>query len=594
MRRILTSGLYIVLICLVLALLGYLFLLYQGSSPASSLAKIKPTIPEKASERVVKDAVYGEDYMIVTANPLATQAGAQILAAGGHVVDAMVASQLMLGLVEPQSSGIGGGAFVLYYDNASKQLSSWDGRETAPSSATPAWFLNDHGEPLLFADMLATARVIGVPGVIDLLARMHEKYGLLPWDTLFTAAIDRANNGFTVTDRLANSLQNHEQRLQQFPATRQWMYNDNNELLVTGDVLYNKQLAATYQLLANNGRDIFYNGSIAQQLINDIEELQDGRGITLDDLAGYYSKPRVPICTKIVDYKVCSMGPPSSGGVAVLQILGILERSNVQHYSPYSIKAEQLFIEAQRLAFADRNQYLADPDFVPVPLPGLLADDYLQQRAALLRTELMVRAKAGQPSWQGMYTLDTWERPSTTHLVMVDKYGNALSMTSSIEHAFGSGLMSGGFFLNNQLTDFSFSPVNHEQVVANRIEPIKRPRSSMAPTIVFASDDSPLLLIGSPGGADIISYVARALSSILFWDYELITAIERDHIVHRGDILSLEQGTASAARYEDFKDLGYQVQVRDMPSGLAAIMRYNNKWLGVADSRREGSAQGDL
>ncbi|MEW5889420.1 MAG: gamma-glutamyltransferase [Pseudomonadota bacterium] len=564
---------------------------------ALAAAADAPQQPEGASGYTSKEAVSARRFMVASANPLATDAGYEILGRGGSAIDAAIAVQMVLNLVEPQSSGIGGGAFLVHYSGRERRLTTYDGRETAPAAARPERFLGADGKPVKFYDAVVGGKSVGVPGLLRALDLAHRRHGRLPWAELFQPAIRLAQEGFAVSPRLATLLAK-EKYLQRQKAARRYFHNPDGSPLQAGQRLRNPEFAATLRAIAQGGADAFYRGDIARDIVASVAGAPDNPGdLTLEDLAAYRAVEREPVCGGYRGYKVCGMGPPSSGAVTVLQILGILERFSLKSAPPVSLMAVHLFSEAGKLAYADRGLYLADPDFVDVPVRGLLARDYLAQRAALIRYgAAMTKAQPGMPAmketaWLGQD--EPLELPATSHISVVDAYGNALAMTTTIEDAFGSRLMVRGFLLNNELTDFSFAPEEDGRPVANRIEARKRPRSSMAPTIVFDAKGRLCAVLGSPGGSQIINYVAQALVGLIDWQLDPAQAAALPHYGSRNGPTELEQGTAAAALADSLKLLGHDVRIMEMTSGTHIIRRQGDKWRGAADPRREGTARGE-
>ena len=561
------------------------------ASANSTVLKREIREPEAATGFTVKKAVKGSKYMVAAANPYASEVGNSILAKGGSAVDAAIAMQLMLTLVEPQSSGIGGGNFMLYWDNASKKMSSFDGRETAPSTATSELFLDDKGQPLSWSKAVVGGRSVGVPGLLATFKKSHDRYGKLPWATLFDPAIDLAEKGFVVSPRLEKLLEaNFNPGLHSLPEINQYFF-PNGKSIKAGDVLVNKKLANVYRSIAKEGIDVFYKGWIAEKIVAKVQNAAVSPGLlSMNDMAGYQAKERELVCGKYHEYNVCGMAPPSSGGIAVIQILGQLQRFNLAKYQPNSVEANHLFTQSTRLAFADRNHYIGDADFVDVPTAGLIAPEYLAKRSLLINPNKdMGEAIAGNPDGALTRADDSAiERPSTSHMSVIDSLGNAVSMTSSIENGFGSALMVEGFILNNQLTDFSLAPSKDGKLVANRVQANKRPRSSMAPMMVFNSDNSLRLLVGSPGGSRIINYVAQTIIAVLDWQLDPQEAINLPHISNRNAITTLERGTAAEALQPLLEAKGHKVQIRDLNSGIHAIEVTKGGFFGGADPRREG------
>lgn len=576
------------------ALLGLALLVW----PWGARAQDARPAPESGTGYADKAAVVGDSFMVAAANPLAVQAGYDVLAEGGSAVDAAIAVQLVLNLVEPQSSGIGGGAFMLHYDAEGRMLEAFDGRETAPLEATGELFLDDQGEPLEFYDAVVGGRSVGTPGTVRLLEASHQRYGKLPWSRLFEPAITLAENGFAVSPRLARLIAEDQERLSRFAETRDYFFNEDGTPLAAGTILRNPEFAATLRTIAEEGADAFYTGEIARDIVTTVRSAEGNPGVLGErDLAEYEVKIREPVCGSYRIYEICGMGPPSSGGLTVLQILGILEHFDLPSLDPLSADAVHLIAEASKLAFADRGLYMADTDFVPMPMQGLIDPTYLTHRAQLVdRDAAMDEARPGNPPWREarLWAPDrSLELPSTSHVSIVDAQGNAVSMTTTIENGFGSRLMVRGFLLNNELTDFSFVAESDGRPVANRVEPGKRPRSSMAPTIVFDGDGEPVLVVGSPGGSRIIGYVAKTIVAVLDWRMDLQDALSLPHYVNRNGATDLEQGTAVEALKADLEARGHTVSIQDLNSGLHAVLIRDGALIGAADPRREGIAMGD-
>ena len=531
--------------------------------------------PEIDTGRTERQAAYAKRFMVAGADHLAVEAGLEMLRAGGSAADAAIAVQLVLGLVEPQSSGLGGGAFVLHWSEKDKRVRTYDGRETAPAAAQPGRFLDRLGNPEEFMLAVASGRAVGVPGVPRLLERLHREHGKLPWARLFEPAIRLAEKGITKTRRLARLLE-HEQLLGEDPAARALFYS--------GPRFANRAYAATLRTLAQRGADAFYRGPIAQDIVRAVHAHPRPGDMTLEDLAAYRVLEREPLCGAYRGYRLCGMGPPSSGGVTVLQILGILERTGFAAAKPGSAQAVHLFSEAARLAYADRLRYIADPAFVPQPIARLLDAKYLDARAKLIGERSMVFALPGD--------LDG-EAAGTSHLSIVDDEGNAVAMTTTIEHAFGSRILVRGFLLNNQLTDFAFQPTIAGRPAANRVEPGKRPRSSMAPTFVFEHDGRLKMAIGSPGGLPIINYVAKTLVATLDWGMDIQSAISYPNFGSTNGPTFLERRTEIEELGDALAERGHVLNFTSLTSGLHGIERIPGGWRGGADPRREGIAAGD-
>jgi len=553
--------------------------------------------PEIATGFAAKNQAVAKRHMIVTANPHASRAGLEILRSGGTAVDAAIAAQLVLNVVEPQSSGIGGGGFLLHFASKDGAIEAFDGRETAPRAISPKVFLDKKGKPRKFFDAAVGGASVGVPGLLAMLKSAHQEHGALAWKDLFAPAIELARNGFPVSPRL-HKLLAADKHLKTFETPRRFFYQPNGEAWPVGHILDNPELAKTLEMIAENGAQAFYTGSLAQKISRAVRTASRNPGaLSAEDFKGYRTKVRAPVCAPYRVWLVCGMPAPSSGGVATLQILGLLENTPFNNAAPFSAEAVHWFSEAGRLAFADRNTYLADPDFIPVPQAGLLDPSYLKQRAKLIAPDRSLgRAEPGLPSMVSEIRLapdDSSFGFSTTHLSIVDDKGNAVSMTTSIENAFGSRLMVGGFLLNNQLTDFSFLPEKDGAPVANAVEPGKRPRSSMAPTLVFDGTGNPVLAIGSPGGSRIIGYVAQALVAALDWKTDIQSAVAAGHFQSRNGATELEKDTQAEDLKSTLEARGHTVAIKPMTSGLHAIQVTPNGLYGGADPRREGQALGD-
>ncbi|MCV2893682.1 gamma-glutamyltransferase [Lentibacter sp. XHP0401] len=539
-------------------------------------------------------SVQAKNWMISAANPYAAEAGASILAKGGTAADAMVAAQAVLGLVEPQSSGLGGGAFLLWYDAKTGQVTTLDGRETAPLAAQPTLFQDENGEPQKFFDAVVGGRSVGVPGAPALMQEAHKRWGSASWAGLFSRAITLAEEGFVVSPRLADMVRGDADRLSIDATTREY-FLPQGRAIEKGQLLKNTSYAESLRALAGNGVAPFYTGRIAKEIVEKVRNVPNAPGVLSEvDFSLYSVRARDPVCAAYRGYEVCGMGPPSSGGLSVGQILGMLD--NYDMLSPEDVTAWRMFGDASRLSFADRARYMADSDYVPVPTAGLIAPDYLRERAKLLNTgNALENVEAGMPEFDHSLNLsddEAIELPSTSHISIVDSYGNALSMTTSIENAFGSRLMVGGFLLNNQLTDFSFRSHRDGVPIANRVEPGKRPRSSMAPTIVM-KNGKPVVVVGSPGGSRIIPYVAKTIVAHLDWGLDAQAAVSLPHLANRFGIYDVEEGTSAEAFVEPLTKMGFEVSVNALNSGLHMIVVGDEGLTGGADPRREGIALGE-
>ncbi|HFC05198.1 MAG TPA: gamma-glutamyltransferase [Rhizobiales bacterium] len=533
--------------------------------------------------------------MVSTANPHASRAAAAMLEKGGSAMDAAIAAQMVLGLVEPQSSGIGGGAFALYFKADQARLTSFDGREKTPMEADEDLFLEDDGTPLEWQKASIGGRAVGVPGVVALSWKAHRKFGRLPWRDLFSPAIALAKQGFKVTPRLHNAIVRSSKALKRdYGARRVYFTGKSLVPLAVGAVLKNPEYAKTLKAIAEKGPAGFYQGPLARAMAEAVQNYQGNPGwLTVDDLKAYQAVERQAVCSTYRDYKVCGMPPPTSGGLTSLMILGMLENFNLGDMQPGSATAMHLFTQASRLAYADRGIYMGDTDFIEVPVAGLLNKAYLKQRAQLINPLIDIgRAKAGTPPETGhdikrAAGLEMQEY-GTSHLSIVDADGNAVSMTTSVERAFGSHIMVGGFILNNQLTDFSFVPERNGKKVANRVEAGKRPRSSMSPTMIFNRDGSLFAAVGSPGGSRIIEFVTRTVIDLIDWHLPMQQAINMGNVTNRNRFTELEAGSSVEKFTPAFVAMGHQVKVRPLTSGLHGIRITKTGMDGGADRRREG------
>jgi gamma-glutamyltranspeptidase/glutathione hydrolase len=562
--------------------------------------------PEIATGYAAKAGWAARKYMVAAANPLAVEAGYEMLKKGGTAIDAAIATQLVLTLVEPQSSGIGGGAFLMYYDG--KKVQAFDGRETAPKAADEHLFQHPDGTPLSRTAGVVGGRSVGAPGVLRMLELAHRQHGKLPWKTLFGPGIRLSERGFAVSPRL-NGLLTWDAHIRKDPTAAAYFYDPAGNPWPVGHVLKNPALAKTLREIAHGGADAFYKGHIARDIAAKVHAHPTNPGLlTAKDIADYRPRVREPVCSDYrAAYTVCGMPPPSSGGIAVAQMLGMFETRDMAKLAPGDgvpgADAVHLFSEVGRLAYADRNRYAADTDFVPLPgrgLPSLIDKSYLAKRASLIGERSMGEAPAGNPpgmnvAWGKDNAIET---PSTSHLVVVDSHGAGLSMTTTVEDAFGSRQMVDGFILNNQLTDFSFDSRDADGPIANRVEAGKRPRSAMSPTVVFDKKTGKLVLaVGSPGGPAIINYVAKVLVGTLDWGLNVQQAIALPNFGSRNGPTELEAGRFPQATVDALKARGHTVRQLEQNSGLHGIMRLSIHgepwWFGGADPRREGVAKGD-
>lgn len=571
-----------------------------------SLLLTSPTFAQEAADAVAPEGgtglavqtiapVTSENWMVAAANPLASEAGANVLRNGGSAADAMVAVQAVLGLVEPQSSGLGGGAFLVYYDAATGEVTTLDGRETAPMAATPTLFQKD-GEPMGFFDAVVGGLSVGTPGTPMLMEEAHRKWGKVNWRSLFDEAIGHAESGFTVSPRLATLVAGDQERLSTSPATAAYFLPGGTPI-AEGSTLTNPAYGATLRAMAADGARAFYEGEIAEGIVATVRAAAQPGVLSAEDLDTYDVVERDAVCAPYRGAEVCGMGPPSSGALTVGQILGLLQGFDLAAMGPDSPEAWRLIGDASRLAFADRGRYMADSDFVPVPTAGLIDPAYLAERAELLSgDDALPEVSPGTPPWDHAALVwaddQSLELPSTSHISIVDAQGNALSMTTTIENGFGSRLMApGGFLLNNELTDFSFATHSDGVPIANRVEPGKRPRSSMAPTIVM-QDGAPVLVVGSPGGSRIIGYVAKTIIAHMDWGMDVQQAVALPHLVNRFGTYDVEAGTSAEGLTQALTEMGFEVNARDLTSGLHVIA-VGETLEGGADPRREGVAIGE-
>lgn len=557
-------------------LLPLLLLTIPATLNASPLSQDTPEIASKRLPAPQTQSATGTKYMAVTADPHATKAAYDILKSGGTAADAAIAAQFVLGLTEPQSSGLGGGAFALYYDAQTQKLTTYDARETAPLAAHPGYFLKADGTPMKFFEAVLGGRSIGVPGTPALLEKLHKNHGKTDKTTLVHAAQQLATNGFKKSSRLQESLEADKGRLDQNSFSKEYFYN--------GDTLINDDYASVLKIFTLLGGSAFYKEPLSTNIINFANHA--GGILTQQDFDNYKVITRPAVCDNALQHKICSMGQPSSGGLTMLQILKLIDDNPTWHN----------YIEASKLAFADRNHYMADPDFVQTPDTLLLDDKYIQTRKSLIQDNtILINPPAGIPAgWKKNTSEHNGPNvPGTTHISIIDSYGNAISMTSTIENAFGSRIMTNGYLLNNELTDFSFLPEKDGHLIANRVEGGKRPRSSMAPTIVFDLESGkPTLLIGSAGGSSIIGYTSQGIIDILHNDMIPAEALAAPHILNRGNLTESEQQTDIS---QGLKQKGHIITNKTMTSGLTAIHidPKTNKMRGAADPRRIGIAMGE-
>lgn len=552
--------------------------------------------------------------MVVTANTYASEAAYGILNNGGNAVDAAIAASIMLTLTEPNATGIGGGGFLVHYDANIKKIKTYDGRETAPALANPERFLLTDGLPMRFEEAMTSGKSIGTPGLLKMLEQVHQAHGKLPWEKVLEPTIQQAINGFIVSDRLHTLIQK-DPYLKKNPEARKYFYDDSGKAIQTGTLLKNPQLAKVLREIAVHGSGAFYTGLIAKDIVKAVQMTDSPGDLSEQDLLAYQSKERGVLCHSYRSFNICGMPPPSSGTLAILQMLGILETFPMSDYPVNTWQAVHLFSEAGRLAFADRDEYITDPDFVVPPIHGMLDANYLKKRRGTIRwDQSLQKALPGKP--EGIiaeYYPDSYSEPAgTSHISVIDSLGNAVSLTNTIESQFGSRIMVSGFLLNNQLTDFSLVPSVDGKKVVNRVEANKRPRSSMAPLLVFNQQGDLIMNLGSAGGSGIINYVAKTLVAYIDWQMNIQEAISLPNFGSRNRETELEQFGNWSPMIKDLKDRGHLVRYFDSPSGLQGItrgskisegrlsMQYLNpsnpkEWVlfGGADPRREGVVLGD-
>ncbi len=538
--------------------------------------------------------VEAKEYMVVAAHELASEAGAEIIKSGGNAIDATIAAQLVLNVVEPHSSGIGGGSLLLYFDKKSGESFYFNGRENAPKNIKNTAFLDSNGKPRQFSDVVRGGLSVGTPGNLKMMKEVHEKFGQIPWNKLFQPAIKIAKEGFLVSPRFHN-LSKEISYLKDFDQTASIYLNKNKEPLQIGEKITNPILAKTFEEIANRGIDSFYQGKIAKDIVNAVQNSKINPGkLTLSDLKNYRVKQDDLLCTTYRQkYKICTANAPSSG-VTMLQILGILENFDLSKNKAGSLEAVHLITEATRLAYADRNQYLGHD--LQISLRQLLDKNYLKQRASLINpkkalTEISAGNFSQEKSAKNL-SASAFEPPSTTHISVIDKDGNAVSMTSSIEYFFGSALSVRGFLLNNQLTDFAFEPIKNGKKVANRLEPKKQPRTSMSPSFVFDENNKIIMIVGSPGGPRIIQFVAKAIINHLDFNMNIQEAISAPSFVVLNDVIELEKNREITNLAKKLEAFGHKTKNIEIVSGIAAISLKNQKIEGGADPRREGVAIG--
>ena len=538
-----------------------------------------------------------KNFMVVTADPRATISAKRILEAGGTALDAAISAQMVLNLVEPQSSGIGGGAFILYYDAKTNNIYAWDGREKAPMSFSEDVFLNSNGKKKGFIEAVSGGLAVGVPALISMLEKAHNLHGNMPWNKLFEDAITLSTEGFIVGKRLSKLI-SRAPHLKNQKIAREY-FNIDGGGLKEGDLIKNVKFAESLKLIRDNGAQSILNGILADSILSTVTGHIENPGIMVKkDFSFVNPLHKKPVCGSYRKWKICGMGPPSSGGITVLQILGILNNFDLSSENAQDPYVWHLFLEASKLAYTDRGYYIADNDFINVPIDEMLDEKYLKARSKLIKKDSIIsNPKKGEfkninSSYLGIDS--TSEQPSTTHLSIIDKYGNALALTSSIEFMFGSGLMASGFLLNNQMTDFSFYPKDKDgNLIANRPEGKKKPRSSMSPTLAFDSEGELRIILGSPGGSQIICYVAASLVRIIDLNISPEKITEQPNICNRGYKSDVEEGTIGDVLTKELEKKGHKINRKSMTSGIHIIYKDNIENLhGIADQRREGTAFG--
>ena len=575
-------------------------IVFTGAIPAKPVLAFDPRAEPEGATDIQPDklshqkTLTARHHLVVAANPHASEVGRLILRSGGSAIDAAIAVQMVLNLVEPQSSGIGGGAFLLHWSERQKRLTSFDGRETAPLAARPDRFMKN-GKPMKFQDAVPGGLSVGTPGVLKMLEKVHARHGRLPWAQLFDPAIRLARQGFDISPRLHTLLSKAD--VNSFGATaRAYFFDHAGQPKPAGTRLVNPDFAQTLTGIAQYGADYLYRGPLAGKIAKAVQNSHKNQGdMTTNDLQAYQAIERPPVCISYRTYNICGMGPPSSGMLTVAQVLKILEPLDLGN-QPLNQQALHLISEAEKLAYADRKRYMADSDFEHMP-EGLLDPRYLATRRTLINPrKSMGKAKHGSPpSSQGQKGADSSkENNGTSHISIIDAQGDAVSMTSSIEGAFGARLMVAGFLLNNELTDFSFRPKDPQgRLIANRVAPLKRPRSSMAPTMVFDRHGRLHMVVGSPGGSRIILYVLKTIIGHINWGLEAKALTQLPNFGSRNGPLELEKGSGVETVGAGLQALGHKVRLTPMTSGVHLILRKGHLLTGAADPRREGVALGD-
>ena len=586
-----------------LKLIFFLFIIISYTARSEQISdKINPEVFNVDTQnknielKKERKPVTSDNWMVVTANSQASVAAGKILAKGGTAVDAMISAQLVLGLVEPESSGLGGGAFLVYFDNKKKEVITLDGRETAPLLVKEDLFQDSNGNPLKFFDAVVGGKSVGTPGTPALLEEAYKRWGKTKWSLLFKDAINLSKNGFVISKKLSSSITRSKNSLSKFKNTKKY-FLPNNVPLRAGSIHINKNYAYTLKAFKNTGARVFYNGEIGNDIVSTVNNVKINPGsLSHKDLLNYKVIERKPVCSNYRSYEICGMGPPSSGALTISQILGMIEQFNISELGPNNPKTWRIIGDASRLAFADRAVYIADTDFVNVPIKELTDQNYINKRAQFLNSKNKIeKVKAGNlMSKSSLNWIEdiSLELPSTSHISIVDKYGNALSMTTTIENGFGSRLMTNsGFLLNNEFTDFSFKSFKNGKKIANSIAPGKRPRSSMAPTIIL-KNNKPVYILGSPGGSNIIGYVINAVVSLIDWKMNVQEAASIPHGINKYGTYYLEKNTFLSELRPSLEAMNYKVKLKEFSSGLNIIL-IDDKLYGGSDHRREGIAIGN-
>lgn len=579
--------------------LSVFFLLLAAAAPLA--ARQPPAAPpanfyqqdEDAKPRDPESTVAEGRGVVSAADPRAAAAGVRMMQQGGNAADAIAATMIALTVVEPQSSGLGGGGYLVWYDAKSGKTYSIDAREKAPAAARPDRFLNPDGAPMAFMDAVAGGYSVGVPGAVALAAELHRRWGSLPWAKLFEPAIEAAREGYPISPRMARMIAGKQALLVRSPAAAAIFLDRDGRPWPAGHILKQPELARTMEMLAKNGPDAFYRGAIGAAVTRSVANaFHHPAALTAADLAAYRAVERTPICRPYRQWKICSMAPSSSGGIGVLQILGQLERFDLKKLGPDNLLSWHLIAESEKLAYADRDAYAGDADFVPVPVQGLISDSYIRERSALIRMDrAMTDVKAGTPPGAGARTAGRLaDIPATSHMAAADAEGNVATLTSTIEGVFGSGLMAAGFMLNNQLTDFGFVPKDEQGEDAyNRVQPGKRPRSAMSPTIVYDAGGRPIAAFGAAGGATILSQVAKAIIARLDWNMPVEQAIAAPQVIANAETVLLEKGTRLEAMAAGFQALGHRnVKVATLPLKGNGLERDGDMWRAAGDPRSDG------